>query len=101
MSYPRMRIRTLMIAVLAVGILVAIGIDLLGIRPSASQLRSRALYHRSKVILWRYLFEKARIGDTGVEDMIKRIEFHASMERKYDQAAQHPWLPVPPDPPEP
>lgn len=29
----------------------------------------------------------------------RAVEYHAAMKRKYERAARHPWLPVPPDPP--
>jgi hypothetical protein len=31
----------------------------------------------------------------------KRVEFHAAMAAKYENAAWHPWLYIPPDPPPP
>ena len=30
-----------------------------------------------------------------------RAAHHDALRRKYESAARHPWLPVPPDPPEP
>jgi hypothetical protein len=33
--------------------------------------------------------------------MVDRAEHHSSLARKYEHAAQYPWLPVEPDPPEP
>jgi hypothetical protein len=36
-----------------------------------------------------------------VARMKRAIAFHAAMQRKYENAAQHPWLPVAPDPPAP
>jgi hypothetical protein len=35
------------------------------------------------------------------ERMTDRADHHASLARKYEHAAQYPWLPVEPDPPEP
>ena len=31
----------------------------------------------------------------------QRAIYHAALRRKYERAARYPWLPVPPDPPEP
>ena|SRR5437870_4357658 len=31
----------------------------------------------------------------------RRIAYHESMKKKYERTARYPWLPVPPDPPEP
>jgi hypothetical protein len=35
------------------------------------------------------------------ERMMDRADHHASLARKYEEAARYPWLPVEPDPPEP
>jgi hypothetical protein len=45
----------------------------------------------------------ARKGDTprAVAYSLGRTRYHAAMKQKYADAARRPWLPVPPDPPEP
>jgi hypothetical protein len=38
-------------------------------------------------------------GDLGALDRdARRLEYHAAIKAKYSWAAQHPWLPVWPDP---
>jgi hypothetical protein len=53
----------------------------------------KGLTHRAKAAKLDWHEEAVR--------MDRAIAYHAAMQRKYEDAAQRPWLPVEPDPPEP
>jgi hypothetical protein len=74
--------------------------------------RLAASYHEEKEQYQHQQLEgvaKAREigrGDDPLLPLIERLaqrraEYHAEMRRKYEEAAAHPWEPVPPDPSEP
>lgn len=48
---------------------------------------------------------EVRLEDERIEQQMRAADrechYHAKMQKKYEYAAAHPWLPVPPDPPEP
>ena len=37
----------------------------------------------------------------GAARMARYVAYYSALQRKYERAARHPWLPVPPDPPRP
>ncbi len=48
------------------------------------------------------LVKTGRMGDAARAAMLRRrMDWHCDMWQKYGHAARYPWLPVPPDPPEP
>jgi hypothetical protein len=108
MRLPRFRIRTLMIAVAVVAIP-------LGAMVAVAERRQR--FMRMATAHWRATvavqilengtangvvehYLDARGVPLGAQQQA-RDKWHETMAEKYRQAARRPWLPVPPDPPEP
>jgi hypothetical protein len=104
MKLPRLTIRRLMVAVAVVG--VALGLD--GMRRRRAEYWSRTAYH---VKLYRQRLSLLSGGVRGMHggrevalpDPIELalVRYHFKLAEKYAQAAQYPWWPVAPDPPEP
>jgi hypothetical protein len=113
MRLPRMTTRRWMIAVAAIGLIIGAGVLL---KQRRDYFLALVQSHQKEVAssMARANALKSRFGDTSgmtVEDitrlhgdhdrMIDRADHHASLARKYEDAARYPWLPVEPDPPEP
>lgn len=121
MPFPRMTARRWMLAVAVVGVV-------LGLAQRRADFRRRARLHwvtaysaveENKPDLngeWeRFWFSEspnppkprpytpaeAEVIEAWFATRQRRIAYHEAMSRKYDRAARRPWLPVPPDPPEP
>jgi hypothetical protein len=92
MRLPRFRLRTLMIAVAVAGI----ALDL-HTRSCAS--RQLAVYHDKESLKLLPCGEHERLFDARRQRAW--IWWHLDLAAKYRRAADHPWLPVPPDPPPP
>lgn len=86
---PRFTVRRLMVLVALLGALLGVGIE--GNR-RMTRFSRRAFYHRVNAM--------GPGVDLGPAFERKRA-WHEQMERKYDYAAGHPWLPVAADPPPP
>jgi hypothetical protein len=118
MRLPRMTTRRWIIVVAVIGLMV-IGL-MLGSGVWLKQRRDHFLLlaqsHQKEVAssTARGKALKSRFGRTSgmsneeimdlqrdYDQMIDRADHHASLARKYEQAARYPWLPVEPDPPEP
>jgi hypothetical protein len=96
---PRTRftVRRMMVAVFVVATLFGLGVELIRRRERFFQISEK------------------HIGPAGVEGTLvitdegpayiglktEKGRWHEFMRRKYDYYGHHPWLPVPPDPPEP
>ena len=89
---PRFRLRTLMVAVAIMGL--ACGGEAMRRRRAA--FLARAEWHEGRSLDPGLIFTKE--GDLLAA---KPWAYHRDMAAKYEQAASRPWLPVPPDPPEP
>jgi hypothetical protein len=89
---PRVRftVRRLMVAVAVVGITLG---ALAACRSRSARFREIRDRHRAAMIVG---FEAP-----GEAAPAARLDWHRAIERKYEYAARHPWLPVAPDPPEP
>ena len=113
MRLPRMTMRRWMIAVAAIGLMIGGGVVL---KQRRDYFLSLAQSHQKEVAssTARGNALKSRFGGTSgmtVEEitrlhgdydrMMDRADHHASLARKYEEAARYPWLPVEPDPPEP
>jgi hypothetical protein len=104
MRVPKFRIRTLMIAVAVLGI--AFG-GLAGLQQMSQRsvtLRALARNHRHRGLVNRLTLEllvAQRAAKADTERYRMRAEYHNALDRKYEYAARHPWLPVSSDPPEP
>ena len=104
MRLPRMTTRRWMVAMAIVAVIVVVRIKIarMKLRRLDCQLRSIA-----------HTIGAARYDGTGVVSCRgpyelpssvynpRRAAYHAAMSRKWADAAEHPWLPVEPDPPEP
>jgi hypothetical protein len=100
----RFSIRQIMVVVAAVAVIVAVRIETarMRLRRLDCQLRSldhsigAARYDGRGVVSCRGPIELPSSVDNP-----RRAAHHAAMSRKWADAAEHPWLPVEPDPPEP
>lgn len=83
---PRLRftVRRMMVAVA----IAAIGLGV------AMQMRSRARYFTGRT-MWHSHYSTVVINEKA------KIQYHLDLWFKYQWAADYPWLPVMPDPPEP
>jgi hypothetical protein len=93
-----------MVVVAAVAVIVAVRIETARIKLWRLDCQLRAINHT---------IGAARYDGTGVVSCIEpyelpssvynpsKVAFHAAMSRKWADAAERPWLPVKPDPPEP
>jgi hypothetical protein len=96
MRLPPMTKRQWMIVVAVVGLLLGGAAELHRLRRRQSESSDRAQWHRGFVSDWN-----AGWRSTPSEAKSRWIAYHAEMARKYERAAQYPWLTVKPDPPEP
>jgi hypothetical protein len=96
MKLPRFRLRTLMVAVA----IFAIVFGSIVLRQRAERFRQLAESNGMR----RFV-----TGDSEVWIWVERpvdvsplwFEWRRALAEKYERAARYPWLPVPPDPPEP
>ena len=98
MRLPRLRftVRRLMLAVAIVAVILGAAS---GVRRRAERFRMIESYHRRN---YHFSF----VGNPSLDaektaKFIARNNWHNAMTMKYGDAADHPWLPIPPDPPEP
>ena len=106
MPLPRLRVRTLMVAVaVAAG---ACGFIELGRRRAVYRARAKHSAGTEALIrggAWGYRLVSDRFGREhrviDRADLRALATYHAVMKRKYERAARYPWLPVAPDPPPP
>jgi hypothetical protein len=104
MRLPKFRIRTVMIAVavLAIALGGLAGLQQLGQR--MQRFRALARNHRQQGIVNRLRLEGLvahQAAKADIERYRTRADYHDALNRKYEYAARHPWLPVSSDPPEP
>jgi hypothetical protein len=102
MRVPRLRVRTLMLAV---------GVVALLIWGAMMGLRSYVYYQRARVFRtqerpWREHAARDRAIPTRTRSVAaihgpRIAEYYAPLARKYRRAAWRPWMPVAPDPPAP
>jgi hypothetical protein len=102
MRMPRVRftMRGMMVAVAITGAVVA-GEKFRRARDSHLH---RAAVHSYSAMLWSSFAESYRANrrdDSPPAQMDAIASWNTAMSRKYERAARYPWLPVPPDPPEP
>ncbi|MDR3632994.1 MAG: hypothetical protein P4L84_04105 [Isosphaeraceae bacterium] len=112
MPLPRFRIWTLMIAVGVVALALGGMLGVLRLRQRASAYRATASRYADLELVWRSIEERdgggspvdvydgpyrthRRTTTRAVLDQMRRLR------ATYECAARCPWLPVPPDPPEP
>ena len=106
MRLPRVRftIWQIMVVVAVVAVIVAVRIETARIKLWRLDCQLRAIDHT---------IGAARYDGTGVVSCIgpyedpssvynpRKAAYHAAMSQKWADAAEHPWLPVKPDPPKP
>src|SRR6187549_3347389 len=93
MGLHRFRLWTLMLAVAVVGALLGYGVQ------RARYLRLADLH---RIQASRAMADTRPQGlAIRVVRMTPRAVWHLELARKYERVARYPWLPVPPDPPEP
>lgn len=105
MRPPRLRLRTLMIAVSAIALILGAAAwterhrrwvrDAL--RISLKHQYAAMIEGRVEVVSGR----KSPGSPAGNERARRRVAYHNAMAEKYSQAALRPWMPIWPDPPEP
>ncbi len=93
MRLPRMTTRRWMIAVA----FVAAMMGWFALQRRAEQFQRLAASHGREAEVFR------NDMDMGISDpaLIKRLDYHEEMRRKYDRGVLYPWLLVAPDPPKP
>ena len=96
---PRLRftVRRMMAAIVVVAILLGAGLELV-------RRRERILRMSEAHVGFAGLEGTLDVTDEGPAYFGLKTEkgrWHEFMRRKYDYYGHHPWLPVPPDPPEP
>jgi hypothetical protein len=86
MKRPRFTVRRLMVAVAVAGLLIAGWIE----------------GERRRVRFLAIADDHSWGADSAIGVISReKMAWHETMEGKYERAARYPWLPVPPDPPEP
>lgn len=110
---PRLTIRRIMLLVAILAVLMASGILTSRLWALSARYRHRANASLEEV---RLLRENLKAYDAGtvvgrnitqaeVDRLAvwfrKLLPYHEARARKYDYAARHPWIAVPPDPPQP
>ena len=109
---PRLTVRRLMIVVAVVTVLLGAAYKFAECNLLARFYRVEAQYHADRESALREIAAKdggeSLINFTPRTDTRSKrfpirvmADFEAKLKRKYDRAASRPWLPVPPDPPEP
>ena len=130
MRLPRMTTRRWMIAAAVVGALAWVGVTAWKIRRNFLHYRNRIAYAKSMETEVARRLANAKAGLRYVEFAMspkgkslneppktlprrtanwtslialrkRQIAYYQQMQAKYERASRHPWLPVPPDPPEP
>lgn len=114
MRFPRFRLtlRRLMIAVAAVAISIAGGIEANRLWRLRDDYRASAAYHAKRENEERKTLSViATIRNEGLEELPRmpvieevahlRVEHHANLKQKYQRAATRPWQSVQPDPDDP
>lgn len=115
---PRISLRTMMIAVAALGLLL--GVEAL--RRRSDGFRRRALWHAmlEDRSTWDYVMVSSKVAPAREPDApgrppggeekerteqaersLRSAAHHGALRVKYERAANAPWLPVGPDPPSP
>jgi hypothetical protein len=104
MKIPRVRftIGRLMFAVAVVGLLLG---AIVGVENRRRRFLALASIHRAKMIAWEEVgsseASRERFDISGRKVSLEADRWHSQMAEKYKRAAERPWLPVEPDPPEP
>lgn len=94
MRLPRLAARCLM--VLAAATVMGAAIHLVNL---AAVYRLKAEEHRASLAPINDVVRAAANLHVGPDGRL--AAYHAALRLKYEYAARHPWLPVPPDPPPP
>ncbi|MDB5352838.1 MAG: hypothetical protein JWN86_4085 [Planctomycetota bacterium] len=99
MRLPRFRftVRRMMIAVAIVAGLIWAGLELLG---RSERFLARSLEHVGDAAMEGTLVI-TEDGPAYVGMKSEKARWHEAMRRKYDYYGRRPWLPVPPDSPQP
>jgi len=98
---PRFTVRRLMTAVAVAGIMLA---ALSGLERRRAEYDRTFRYHYNRINSHLYIESYfLGIADDPREEESRdaKSAYHQMMARKYRTATARPWLPVPPDPPEP
>lgn len=100
MPLPRMTTRRWMIAVAIMGVLMAAEATRRRWAELSAEYRQAATLHRALTEVYRSgAHLDSRVEDPA--DTLRLVAHQLRLAEKYERAAQRPWLPVPPDPPEP
>jgi hypothetical protein len=112
MRLPRFRRRTLMIAIAVVALMLCWS-DMTQRASWSNEMRRRAAIYRilaqehENAASWTEwvdggpeTFPDPEADERRKRAIAKRARYHLDLQRKYEYTADHPWLPVPPDPPE-
>ena len=95
MRFPRMTTRRWMVGVAATNVVLWSAV----IERRADAYRRRAI--AASVLEEIYINGHARDSRGRTQADATMAVYWGELRRKYEQAGRHPWLPVPPDPPEP
>jgi hypothetical protein len=107
MRLPRIRLRTLMIAVAAIGLSIGGTIEAVRLVRLSRSYSDRAASHAAYDRGWRAMADeygadyRLPTHDARTISLREVTDFHVKLRLKYERAARYPWLPVEPDPPEP
>jgi hypothetical protein len=100
----RFSIRQIMVAVAAVALAMAIRIETARIRLRSLDYQLRSLDHGLAAMRYdgRPVFScRGPVEFPSLFRNPRKAAHHAAMSRKWAEAAEHAWLPITPDPPEP
>src|SRR4051812_46996523 len=111
MSLPRVRftVRRMMLAVAIAAVALGSTAEL---KRRSDRFRRLAEEHNQRVIVGRmvtrrgggtreFFYDRSGNPVPEWERHLLKDAWHAKLKIKYYEASRHPWLPVPPDPPEP
>jgi hypothetical protein len=103
MALPRMTTRRWMLGVAAVALACGVAGRVLRFRRLAEYHLARSSADVVSDMLTTHDGTPTFIVETGTgaPTTPARVEWHRRLLKKYERAARRPWLPVPPDPPEP
>jgi hypothetical protein len=101
MRLPRMTTRRWMAVVLVASLLLGV---LVMSRRAAHFMRLAAFHKQAAIKIPRWVIRVNARGDRlshAASPEQRLLDYHRKLAHKYENAAQHPWLPVEPDPAEP
>ena len=113
MRFPRMTMRRWIVAVVVIGTMIGGGVLVIRQRRDYFLYLAQSHHKEEASSMARGTALKSRLSSTSemsteigqlyrdYDRMMDRVNHHAALAHKYENAARYPWLSVEPDPPEP